>query len=73
MTPIELFWTAKKREDANEIRLGDQLVWEWWWHKVPSVLLYYRTCMIYRESTQVRIALFYTLLESAAELCCPVW
>ena len=59
------------------MQLGDQLVWEWWWRKVPSVLLYYHPCIIYTERTQVRIVLFYTksatLLESDAEQCCPVW
>ena len=60
LTGVADIMVSKKREDANEIRLGDQLVWEWLWCKVPSILLYYHPCMIYRESTQVHIVLLYT-------------
>ena len=56
----------EKRDDGNEMRLGDQLVWEWWWSKVPSVLLYYHPCMICSSHTDPSSTSLY-------KVCCTAW
>ena len=68
----------KKKDDGNEMQWADQLVWEWWWRKVPSVLLYYHPCMIRSSSCPYSNLYFSThslmhCLVCCTEQCYPVW